>query len=328
LESSFVVTFPFDKVLPISEANAFEIATVKWIESYPLGTVGSVDHLECDVFNQIVKTTTSDEGGRRVMETFIEIFFLVKGEYTGSDNDFVIFDWLDSQFQAPNVVWTRFLADEDTFFQDLVEDTVPDPDGTITGITGNDPEGQTSLSKSSYSGILVISFLALILAVVASVYAVRSHNLNTFGTELRSPVSHMFTHGKTDLPTTESNNSFIMHQLTESSSGSGEHVGKTKRTTSKNSPRRQSPRAVQLQQAGPPPPPPPPSQQQHRNPRVVEQPSKTANTLYQRRPNHVREPEASRADEKQAPEVFSEVNFGRESSLFDRVRTTLSETPR
>lgn len=338
----------FDSLLAISEQNAFEKATIKYVSFYPIAE-GSIANVDCEVYKQVVKTdphtrlleTDNNESESEQPEKYLQIFFLIKAEYTGTDTTFDLFNLMNPQFQNQNTNWVRGLADGDTIFQVLV----PASQNVATEIDSNGnhgfSDGQATLSKSSYLGILFASFFALILAIVASIYAVRSHNHHTFGTELRSPPKRQqstgIRHGSRQSHL--SNQTFFRNQDAMETG-----MAVTMSTSSDHSAGGAAPnirRVVSSKQQ--------PNHHMQQQPHLAQQEHSkmdSANTHFARRlsqhsvleppprphptPPHIpppkrkeRDPVAHRASEiREPPEAtaFSEVNFGRTSSLFDRVR--------
>ena len=130
VQASFAVEFNFDNPLGINEADAFETATSKWV-SFIKPSVGSIDDVTCDVFNQVIRTEPQNEQDEKV-EKYLEVFFLVHVEYTGTDTTFDLFELLNDQFQNRNANWVRELASEDTLFQSLI----PTSENAVLSDTG------------------------------------------------------------------------------------------------------------------------------------------------------------------------------------------------
>lgn len=328
LQASFVVEFEeFDNQFGKFETDAFEIATAKWVSSYPIMN-GFIDHVRVAVYDQVVKTKPQTGSQSQNIDKFLQVFFYLNVEYTGGNAVFDLKDTFEKQFTNKNSNWVRTLADEDTAFQALVPasfNTVRDGDGKAGGQSNSD---QTTMTKRGFSGIVIVSFLALVLALVASLYAIRSHNLTTFGTELKSPSRDEFNIGANQRPpffgrdveakltATESEDSSKHQSVRRNPSNSG-HQQQTQTNFHKQSvPTALTERGVPKDQVHrmsynvPPPSPPPPPPHP---PSVSEQTQKSPK---------IKDPIAKRVSELPEPPEFSEVNFGRESSLFDRVRTS------
>lgn len=332
-QASFVVEFDFDNPLAIAEATAFEKATARWVSFLPIKD-GTIDDVTCDVYNQVIKTRPNTADGQpQQIHKYLEIFFLIHLEYTGKDTSFDLFEILNDEFQNRNPNWVRALADEDTVFQPLAPaslNIVGSQDGRVQDRVSTK---QTSMSKKTYSFILFFSFCALILAVVASVYAIRSHNLSTFGTELRSPMSRLsLSQGRqpsftmepkiTESESSEASAKILLPAALMPSKNDPPQKQRNKRTSIKSDkeattrePKRDSTenkesKASRSRRSSVPPPPPPPPP-----PKAAAAPESSAPAEKRRE----RDPVAHRASELPEPPAFSEVNFGRDSSLFDRV---------
>lgn len=279
---------------------------------------GFVSDVTCDMFNQIVRTDPATGSAQQTVNRYLEIHFVIHVKYTGKDSNFDLFDLLNPQFQNMNSHWIRGLADENTVFQSLVTESMNQVGNQRGRADDRIDDGRTSMSKKSYTSILLVSFLALILAIVASVYAIRSHNLSTWGTELRSPT------GKPGLATNSTHETEVKVGESSSSEESGvpppyypgtlppppqpHHQKRSmegvhrQRMSSKRSSMHSTTQEHSSRQSGnmaPPSPPPPPPRNLRKE----------------------RDPVAHRVSELPEPPAFSEVNFDRNSSLFDRVRT-------
>lgn len=317
IQASFVVDFELDQRLGKFETDAFEVATKRWMSYFPLGE-GSIEDITVDLFNQVIKTEPTTGDGNGDIKKYLQIFFLVHVEYTGTNTDFDLFAVFDPQFQSLNSVWLYELGQEDTAFSYLGTNPQNGLNQEIGRSQKTAEDKRKSISKRSYTGILLVSFFALILALIASVYAIRSHNLSTFGTELRSPsskglsvhvnsftsqgVEAKVTAAESDLSSKPSKSN---HQ--KSLQGNQKQIPPNKDAGREKaaSPKEQVGRRSSLQ--APPPPPRRPSEE-----------SSNAQSMKER------DPVAKRVSELHEPPAFSEVNFGRSSSLFDRVRTSTS----
>jgi len=333
IQASFVVDFEIDQLLGKFETDAFEVATKRWISYSPLGE-GSIDDISVDVYNQVIKTKPSTGNETQEIEKFLQIFFLVHVEYTGTNTEFDLFALLNPKFQTMNSNWLRELSIEDSAFAFLGP-------ATISGAIEDSERSQESvndkrkpISKKSYTGILLVSFFALIMAVVASVYAIRTHNLSTFGTELRSPsgqldgrpsyLEHDLEAKVTSTESDLSSKPFTMkhaplHDSRATQSASFHHQKQILRNNQQQQQQKESTlQSHQAQSQGTrpthqvPPPPPPLPKTYVRN---------SEESLHTNRKKD-RDPIAKRVSEIPEPPAFSEVNFGRDSSLFDRVRTS------
>lgn len=329
IKSNHVVKFDFKNPLVITQARAFETATASFVARFPISE-GSLSEISVDVLNQIVKTNPNTGSGQQDVQRYLEIYFMVQADYTGRDMEFNLYDLLDAQFQNKNSNWIRGLADENTVFHPLVTSTMNQVDSQTPRSQDRHSNGKTSLSKKSYTSILLVSFLALILAIVASVYAIRSHNLNTFGTELRSPssqlnkpgVSHSYSSQDVEAKITASTSSDtsgvpagIMHPPYHGLSLPPQHrqqrqsmsrlpMQSLSEEVETNQDEGHERRVSNLSKMAPPPPPLPP-------------------LPLNQKTRKERDPVAKRLSELPEPPAFSEVNFGRNSSLFDRVRKSI-----
>lgn len=290
VHASFTVEFDFETPLAITETNAFEEGTKTFVSTVNIPG-GSLQSVSCDVYNQVVMVEPDPEATDDAQTIrFLRVFFLIHAEYFGSDADFDLFTSLNPDFQNKHFNWVGELADRDPKFASLVEAKFNN--GEDHDRLDRKEDGRASMSKKSYTGILLVSFVALLLAVIASIYAVRSHNFNMFGTELRSPMSKQGS-VKSLFPKTQGSRlqPDMEPKLTESVSSDVEMPVDY----------RQIYNPVHRSMPVPPPPVPPP-------PHLASAAKKE------------RDPIAHRASELPEPPAFSEVNFGRDSSLFDRVR--------
>eukprot|EP00977_Amphora_coffeiformis_P022178 scaffold10570_cov176-Amphora_coffeaeformis.AAC.28 len=286
---------------------------------------GSIDDISVDLYNQVIKTKpiTGNETDteNRQIEKFLQIFFLVNVEYTGTNTEFDLFALLDPKFQSMNSNWLRELSVEDSAFAFLGSNPMNGANGESGRSQESINDKSTHISKKSYTGILLVSFFALILAVVASVYAIRTHNLSTFGTELRSPsgggngrpsyLEEKVTATESDLTskpsTTNRQPTYVEHQKQLLKKSQRQNQASTQSHQLYQPRTREN--SVSLgsrsnSQKPPPPPPPPAIPKSQESPKI------------KRRKE--RDPIAKRVSEIPEPPAFSEVNFGRDSSLFDR----------
>ena len=186
---SFTVWFDLQELLSVEQASNFELGTEDWIIGgdpisggsllEPVVTLKSQrlvskDSVEKQGPNATVFPAASDlitgasiDSGKK----FLELSFDVKTTYSGSDNDFDLFEALNPAFQEPDLIWVQMLGNRDTVFLLLRPETTapqkqPSDEEVHTGIRS----WKKGISSSGYSVVVIAIVGSIVLGLVAMIY--------------------------------------------------------------------------------------------------------------------------------------------------------------
>lgn len=178
---SVLLKLPF--YLNSTQIRAFEEATEEWAENQINLKGGGLSSIDVTVDDQILRDLDGSGGtNRQLIEDRLEVKFSMDSTYTGSDTNFDLFTTLNPVFQSHDEVWIRSLGNKDDVFLALRNEPAE-----LENLEANESTAK-ELSIAGKSGIVVMTFCAALITVIASIFAVRNHRLMQRGSSLRDSV--------------------------------------------------------------------------------------------------------------------------------------------
>jgi len=183
---SLRVQLDLEETLNETQMEAFEAARSEWIQTQTQFSHGFLSNCTVTVQEQRLVTLAEGRRGRflQVISTTTNLLvdFGVEALYMGSDNGFDLETALTSSFGTdPDQVWIRLLGNYDDTFLPLR------PALPATTQDGPPEKPAKTLDSGAKAAIIVVVVSAVLLGLAASVYSIRSHQHAVRGTELVSP---------------------------------------------------------------------------------------------------------------------------------------------